>query len=283
MKKPMLELQDFSFTYSGTATKALDNLNLQVKQGEFLAVIGANKAGKSSLCHALTGVIPHIFHGDLQGSVRVADKDASQTSVGEMSTRVTLVMQKPEHQLSGMRFTVREEIAFGLENQGTPTNEIRQRVENAMHRAGLSDLADCSPHRLSGGQLQRVILATALATDTPLLVLDEPTTFLDSQNAAMTFVILEQLSREGKTIVLAEQRLEYIALHADRVVALHNGAIVLDGPPDVVLVSPILQEICLDWTRFTKVAHLAQNHGLWREDEAQPTTLTATLSGLRWD
>ena len=277
----MLKIDHFSFTYPGAAAPALDDLNLHVKHGEFVAVIGANKAGKSSLCHALTGVIPQLFRGDVQGHIRVADKNATDTSVALMSTLIALVMQKPEHQLSGVRFTVKEEIAFSLENQGMPPHEIQRRVEDAMRRTGVSDLADCSPHHLSCGQLQRVALTAALATDTPVLVLDEPTTFLDPRSALETFATLKQLSREGKTVILAEHRLDFIAMYADRVVVMHNGAIALEGPPETVLVSPLLKKTGLDWTRFTKVAHLAMRHGLWDEGESPSTTLTATLNGLR--
>ena len=229
----------------------------------------------------MTGIIPHLFHGVTEGKIHVAGKDTRETSVGELSTQATLLMQRPERQLSGARFTVREELAFSLENRGVPSEEMRQRVEAVLHKTGLSHLADCSPHRLSGGQLQQVVMAVALVADTPILVLDEPTTFLDPLSVRRCFETLKQLSREGKTIVLAEQRFEYIALYADRVIALHKGVIALDGPPAEVLSSPLLPEIGLDWTRFTKVADLARKQGLWRTGRPLSTTHAATCSGLR--
>jgi len=277
----MLEFDRFTFTYPGAQAPALDGLTLTIGPGEFVAVIGAGKSGKSSLCHALTGVIPHFFRGSIHGSVRVAGKDTAETGVTEMSTLAALVMQKPEHQLSGVRFSVREEVAFSLENRGVPPEEIRQRVDDALRRTGIEGLAHVSPHHLSGGQVQRLMLAAALAMDTPVLVLDEPTAALDPQGALETFALLKKLNGEGKTVVLSERRLDCIGLFADRVVALHNGKVALDGPPETVLVSSRMPEIGLDWTRYTRVAHLAMRNGLWRDGQPASATLEETCAGLK--
>lgn len=276
----MLDIKDFSFTYSGSENKALRSLNLKVEQGTILAVIGANKSGKSSMCYALAGVIPHLYGGAVQGYIRIANKDTQNVGVAEMSTVVALLMQNSKLQLSGVRFTVREEIAFALENQGLSPDMIRRRVEDIMRRTDLSDFAQCVPHRLSEGQMQQVALAAALVTNTPVLVLDEPISFLDPVKTQKVFTLLKQLSRQGKTIIIAEQRLNEIAVYADRVIALHDGSVVLDGPPGTVLVSSKLKEIGLDRNRYTKVARLAQDYGLWRDDEPLPVTLEATLRGL---
>ncbi|BDQ35516.1 energy-coupling factor ABC transporter ATP-binding protein [Pseudodesulfovibrio portus] len=276
----IIDISGLSYTYPDSEDTALDNLSLDIGQGQFVAVIGANNSGKTSLCHALTGVIPHLYQGSIRGHVRVCDKDSAETSVSEMAESVALVMQNPESQLSGVRFTVRDEIAFGLENRGMDRQSMLDRVDAALALTGLADLADRSPHHLSGGQMQKVALAAAVAGDTPILVLDEPTTFLDPASARAVFAILRQLGEQGKTIVVAEQRLESVALFADRVIALHKGQAVLDGAPEEVLVSPRIRDIGLDWTRFTRIGELAGERDLWPEDAGLPTTLEDTVQGL---
>jgi len=277
---PIITIENLSYTYPGCETPALDNLSLDIEPGRFVAVIGANNAGKTSLCHALTGVIPHLYQGGMQGRVRVCGTDTAGTAVSEMAESIAFVMQNPESQLSGVRFTVRDEIAFGLENRGMDRQTMLDRVDKALALTGLSDLAGRSPHHLSGGQLQKVALASAVAGDTPVLALDEPTTFLDPVSAQAVFAILRQLRQQGKTVVVAEQRLESVALSADRVIALHKGKAVLDGPPGEVLVSPRIREIGLDWTRFTRIGELARERNLWRKETRLPTTLEDTIKEL---
>lgn len=277
---PILQCDAFSFAYPGCTDNALDKLSLRIEPGEFVAVVGAGNAGKSSLCYALTGVIPHLYHGTVHGAVRIGGTDTADSTVAEIAGSVAFVMQKPEHQLSGVRFSVFEEVAFNLENQGLDSRIIRSRVTDTLRMLELSDLAERSPHQLSGGQLQKVVLAAALASDTPVLVLDEPTTFLDPLGARQIFDLLRTLHTTGKTIIIAEQRLEYIAAYADRVIALHKGQPVLDGPPAQVLASPVLREIGLDWTRFTKVAALARARQLWPAGAPLSSTLSETVRGL---
>lgn len=277
---PIITIENLSYTYPGCETPALDNLSLDIEPGRFVAVIGANNAGKTSLCHALTGVIPHLYQGGMQGRVRVCGTDTAGTAVSEMAESIAFVMQNPESQLSGVRFTVRDEIAFGLENRGMDRQTMLDRVDKALALTGLSDLAGRSPHHLSGGQLQKVALASAVAGDTPVLALDEPTTFLDPVSAQAVFAILRQLRQQGKTVVVAEQRLESVALSADRVIALHKGKAALDGPPGEVLVSPRIREIGLDWTRFTRIGELARERNLWRKETRLPTTLEDTVKEL---
>jgi len=278
---PVIDITNLTFAYPTADKIALDNISLQIRRGEFVGIIGPNNAGKSSLFFALTSVIPHLFQGQMAGHVRILDKETTETSVSETASSIAFVMQNPESQLSGVCFTVREEVAFILENQGVARDEMLRRVENALSITGITDLADRSPSHLSGGQLQKVVLASALVCDAPILVLDEPTTFLDPMGIRQLYDILRQLKDAGKTIVLADQRLEYIAQYTDRIIALHQGKKVLDGPSKEMLISPVLQEIGLGWTRFTQVADLAKSNGLWSEETALGTTLTDTVSGLK--
>jgi len=277
---PAIDISTLTFTYPAATAPALETISLHVEQGEFIGIAGANNAGKSSLCLALTGVIPKLHGGQMDGRVMIRGKNTAESSIAEIATDIAFVMQKPENQLSGVCFTVREEVAFSLENRGMRRTEMVRRVDHALDITGLADLADRSPHHLSGGQLQKVILASALAGDAPILVLDEPTTFLDPYGTSQLFEILHRLCTSGKTIIIAEQRLEYLARYAPRIIALDQGRKVLDGPSEKILTSPLLKKIGLDWTRFTKVAELAKRAGLWKVGSPLPATLEGTVHGL---
>lgn len=281
-------VDSFSFTYAGATAPSLRDVSLRIGHGEFVVLAGANNAGKSTLCHALAGVIPHLLSGTIQGSVHICGNDARTLRVAELANYITLVMQKPEQQLSGVRFTVREEVAFALENRGVERAEMLQRVNAALCQTGLEALADHSPHHLSGGQLQRVMLAAAVAGNSPVLVLDEPTTFLDPAGEQEVLCLLRRLCDEGRTVILAGQRPDAMTAQADRIVVLHEGTVAMDGPPRQVLTSPQLREAGLDWSRYTRIAGLARSHGLWRtgctpeetDEQPLPVCLEETLEGL---
>ena len=273
-------LDRFSYTYPAAGNRALDDLSLIVEPGEFVAVIGLNDAGKTTLCHALTGVVPHLYTGRAQGRVEVHGEDNAARSVSDIALDVGLVMQNPASQFSGVRFSVFEEVAFGLENRGVPRRAMAERVEDALKRCGVADLAERSPAHLSGGQQQKVALASILACGPSVLVLDEPTTFLDPHGTRQVFEILDELRGEGRTVVIAEHRLEWIARYADRVLVLDRGRLVLDGPPVEILAHPRLPELGLAWNRFTRVSALARDSGRWPEGQGLATTLEQAAQGL---
>lgn len=277
---PTLEVSHLSFTYPTATRPALKDVSLSVKSAELVAIIGANNSGKSTLCYALSGVVPNFYSGRFAGSIVAGTMYTTKYTVSELAQQVGLVMQIPANQLSGVRYTVFEEVAFGLENLGVHRSEIIQRVTDVLEITGLSNLAERSPYRISGGQQQKLALASVLAMSPSILVLDEPTTFLDPEGGRQVFEILLNLKKQGKTIIITEQRLEWIAEYADRVVVLANGELVLNGTPEEVLVDPIIQKIGLDWMPYTKSAELASDMGLWENGRRLPSTFAATISGL---
>src|SRR5947207_772819 len=155
---PIVTPEYGSHRYPLTETPALQNINLQVNEGEFLAIIGPNGAGKSTLCYTLGGFVPHFFKGELTGLVEVLGKESLDSTLSEWVLNVGLAFQNPFNQISGAKYTVFEELAFGLENIGIPREEMKARVEDAMKLTGIRDLAERSPYSLSGGQQQRVAL-----------------------------------------------------------------------------------------------------------------------------
>jgi energy-coupling factor transport system ATP-binding protein len=275
----IVNLQNVTYKYPLTDKPALQDLSLQVEDGEFLALIGPNGAGKSTLCYTLAGFVPHFFKGELTGTVEVAGMESHTTTLSEWVLNVGLAFQNPFNQISGAKYTVFEELAFGLENIGVPRQEMKKRVEDAMRLTGISDLAERSPYSLSGGQQQRVALTSILVMQPKVLVLDEPTSQMDPIGTREVFGVIRSLAEQGMTVILAEHKVEWIAEFADRVVALKDGAVLLDGSPADVLTSPVLPEHGFGISRYTSVARRAQEMGFWN-GEKLPVTLEEAVDGF---
>lgn len=231
----LITIKDLSYQYPIAEEDALKDINLTFEEGKFYAIIGANGVGKTTLCHTIRGFIPHFFKGDLRGEVRFQEKEIRDWDLGELATQIGYVFQNPYTQLSGVKETVWEEIAFGLENLGIEPEQIMQRVEQMMDTFAISSLRDKNPFELSGGEKQRVALASITAMDPPILVIDEPTSQLDPQGTESIFAIISWLKKQGKTIILVEHKIERIAEHADYVIVIHEGKIIKQGPTVDVL------------------------------------------------
>jgi len=276
----IVNLQNVTYKYPLTDSPVLQNLNLQVNEGEFVAVVGPNGAGKSTLCYTIAGFVPHFFKGELTGTVEVAGNESSKSSLHEWVLNVGLAFQNPFNQISGAKYTVFEEIAFGLENTGVPRDEMKGRVEEGMKLTGISDLADRSPYSLSGGQQQRVALTSILVMQPKVLVLDEPTSQMDPIGTREVFGVIRTMAERGMTVILVEHKMEWIARFADRVLALHEGQIILDGKPREVLTSDLLVEKGFGISRYTSVARKAKAMGLWKNNEL-PVTLDEAVEGFK--
>jgi energy-coupling factor transport system ATP-binding protein len=260
----IVELENVTYKYPLTDSPALQNINLQVNEGEFVAIIGPNGAGKSTLCYTIAGFVPHFFKGELTGTVEVNGKESLTSSLHEWVLNVGLAFQNPFNQISGAKYTVFEELAFGLENIGIPREEMKTRVEDAMKLTGISDLAYRSPYSLSGGQQQRVALTSILVMQPKVLVLDEPTSQMDPIGTREVFGVIRTMAERGLTVILVEHKVEWIAQFADRVVALHEGQILLEGRPKEVLTSDLLIDKGFGISRYTSVAREAKKQGLWK-------------------
>lgn len=277
----IIEIQHLTYRYPHTDQPALRDVSLQVEAGEFVAIIGANGAGKSTLCYTLTGFAPHFFQGEIEGRVNVAGLETRDHPLEDVVLVAGLVFQNPANQISGAKFTVYEEVAFGLENLGVPREDMPARIERALALTGIADLAERPPYALSGGQQQRVALASMLVMEPQVLVLDEPTSQLDPIGSREVFAVIREMSRQGRTVVMAEHRLEWVAAFADRVIALAEGQIILNGPPAEVLTSPLLETHHVGQTRYTAVARRAQGKGLWPAAQPLPVTIDQAEAGFR--
>jgi energy-coupling factor transporter ATP-binding protein EcfA2 len=275
----IVNLQNVTYKYPLTDSPALKDVKLQVNEGEFVAIIGPNGAGKSTLCYTLAGFVPHFFKGELTGIVEVVGIESHKSTLPEWVLNVGLAFQNPFNQISGAKYTVYEEIAFGLENIGIARDEIRVRVEEAMSLTGIRDLADRSPYSLSGGQQQRVALTSILVMQPKVLVLDEPTSQMDPVGTREVFGVIREMAHRGLTVILVEHKVEWIAAFADRVIALKDGSILLEGTPGEVLTSDLLAKNGFGISRYTSVAGKAKKLGLWKKDKL-PVTLDEAVEGF---
>ena len=230
------------YRYAEAEREAIAGVSLTVSAGEWVGVIGPTNAGKSTLCYLAMGLAPHFFGGRLRGELTVFGVDTRRQKVAERSTRVGLLFQNPFTQLSGARERVSEEVAFGPEWHGLPADEVAVRVGEALRLVDLEALAERHPLDLSGGQLQRLALASLLVMRPELLLLDEPTSQLDPAGTNALLQVLAGLHRSGTTIVMVEQKLEAVAALCPRVVALADGRVIADGPPEAVFADPAVEE-----------------------------------------
>lgn len=233
MRKVSVELRDLTFTYAGKSNPSLRKLNLSFQEGSFILVTGLSGCGKSTLALALCGFIPHGWPGVMEGEVWLHGFNTRHTPPGKLAGIVGLVQQDPDAQLCS--FTVSQEVAFGLENLLTPSNDIAIKVKNVLALLGISHLAERDVTSLSGGEKQRLALASILAMEPKILVLDEPTAHLDPEGILSLVANLETLkSQYGYTVVVIEHRVEPFCKLADRMLVLEDGRLVADGFPSSV-------------------------------------------------
>ena len=222
-----------SFTYPDAGRPALSEVSLEVGAGEIVTLFGPSGSGKSTLLRAFAGLVPHFHGGRYEGRVEIAGRDTRTVRPAELAGTVASVFQDPEEQIVLSR--VAREVAFGLESIGTAPNEILPRAHHALGAVGADRLVDRNVADLSGGELQRVCLASALALEPQLLLLDEPTSQLDPE-AADSF--LELVGALGIAVVIAEQRPRRVLEHADRVVFLEAGRVLEYGPRERLAANP---------------------------------------------
>ena len=235
-------IEQARFAYPALSPEAaapwvLDGLDLRVGQGEWLAVMGASDAGKTTLCLLLAGLAPHLTGGELTGRITVAGRDTADHPPPALTDVVGLLFQEPEIQLFNP--TVELEVAWGLENLGLPVPEMRARIEHALALLRLEHLRQRPPGDLSGGEKKRLALASVLALQPSLLILDEPMGGLDPAGQREVLDALSNLRRDrSTTIVMTESDPEAVAAFADRLIVLDQGRIAMEGPPRALFTQP---------------------------------------------
>lgn len=226
----VVSLESFSYWYPKQTKPALEQINLAIKKGDFTVITGSSGSGKSTLCLAVTGAIPHYYGGTMHGMAFVGGKAVTQHSIADLACSVGAMLADYDSQIVTM--TVEEEIAFSLENRGFAKDEIVRRTKEALHKVGLDGLEDRPVRKMSGGQRQRLVIASVLATEPEILVFDEPTSSLDPEGCADFYKLISHLNKEyGHTILVVEHILSAALPYANRLILMENGKIACDSTP----------------------------------------------------
>jgi energy-coupling factor transporter ATPase len=257
----IIETKNLTYTYPGVTSQSIKDISIKVEKGEFVLITGPSGCGKTTLCRCFNGLIPHFYQGELKGEITVAGMNTTKNQTHAMAKSVGLVFQNPENQLFAL--SVEKDVAFGLENLGMPREEMRERVEWALKLTGIHDLRERSPHEISGGQQQRVAIAAVLAMQPEIIVLDEPTSFLDPLSAEKIFEVIHELNKKlGLTVVLVEHRLDLTAKYADHIIIMDEGNVCFDGKPREILNTEETRLIGVGIPKATLLYHVLRKEGV---------------------
>ena len=243
MKKPVIEFKDFTFQYFAQAEPTLYDINLTIYEGEKVLIVGPSGSGKSTLGHCINGLIPFSYKGKMDGTVTVSGLDTQKASLFELSKKVGTVLQDSDGQFVGL--TVGEDIAFSLENDCVPQEEMKQTVQQVADIVDMGQLLKSSPYELSGGQKQRVAFAGVMVGDVQTLLFDEPLANLDPATGKTAIDLIDRIQKQyNKTVIIIEHRLEDVLYrHVDRIIVVSEGRIVADMTPDALIAAGILPKL----------------------------------------
>ncbi len=221
----LIKFKNFFFRYKGNEDYALNNINLNIEDNKFILLCGETGSGKTTLIRCMNGLIPQFYSGFYKGKVEIKGKDTVETSIADLSTEVGIVFQNPENQLIAMN--VEHEIAFGLENLGIQPKEISRRIKESSSLTEIEHILDKAPFELSGGEQQRVAIASILVLEPRLLILDEPTALLDPYIAKKIINLLTEIKIEKKiTILISEHRLDLILPFTEQMILMKHGHVI---------------------------------------------------------
>lgn len=261
----IIRVQNVSFAYSreegSEPVKAIDGISFEIEAGSFTAIIGKNGSGKSTLAKNLNGLLLPT-----EGDVLVADYNTKDDAhIWDVRQTAGMVFQNPDNQL--VSAIVEDDVAFGPENLGVDPQEIRQRVDQALEAVNMGQFKNKAPHLLSGGQKQRIAIAGVVAMKPRCIIFDEPTAMLDPKGRKEIMAIIDELHREGITVVLITHFMEE-AVRADRVMIMHEGKILLDGTPaEVFSQGALIKSVNLDVPPIVELADELRAVGISVPDE----------------
>ncbi|MEU5836118.1 ABC transporter ATP-binding protein [Streptomyces diacarni] len=235
MSTPALAVSGLSVRYEGAERRALDEVAFEVAPGQIVGILGPTGAGKSTLLQCLSGVIPrHEDGAAMRGDIALFSRPLTDfAGLSDITETIGLVLQDPEVQL--VNTVVREELVWGMENRGVPVPEIERRLSRAAELFGIGDLLDRFTHALSGGEKQRVVVASVFCLSPRIMLLDEPTSELDPAGTEGVMNAIRVLADEGVTVLVVEHKVEELAVYADRLIAMRQGRIEATGTPREVL------------------------------------------------
>jgi energy-coupling factor transport system ATP-binding protein len=250
----MISVKNLGFVYQGGKTAALDGINIEIPDGDFVGITGTSGAGKTTFTFALNVIIPQKIKGDFYGAVTIDGKDTAEHPAEEFAPKVGEVFQDIDSQM--VASVVEDEILFGLENFGVPHEEIGERVDRVLRELGIEELRDREISSLSGGQKQKVAIASMLALEPEVIVLDEPTGELDPESSREIFKILTALNKEkGITVIIVEQKIMLLCEYVKHMMVLDKGKIAFYGTPrDMVSSIDTFKDLGINVPRATELS-----------------------------
>ena len=279
MSVPFIRTENLSYRYEGDddqGSPVLKNLSMEINEGEFVAVLGHNGSGKSTLAKLLNMILTPV-----DGKIYIMEKDITDENMTEedilnLRKHIGMVFQNPDNQL--VATIVEDDVAFGPENLGVPSAEIRQRVDNVLESVGMLEYAKHEPHRLSGGQKQRIAIAGIMAMLPHCILFDESTAMLDPVGRQEVMDSIIKLNREkGMTIIMITHYMEEAAM-ADRIIVLNDGELVLDGSPEYVFDHETELKRCgLNLPQCTELVHRLRKLGIKLDGECTSVDMCADL------
>jgi energy-coupling factor transport system ATP-binding protein len=230
---PIIEFKNFSYYYANTEEPAIKNITATIEEGDFVGLIGPNKAGKSTACLSMIGIVPHIIGGDWMGDVAVNHEIIDSSNVSDFTKVVGVVFQDAESQFT--QETVEDEIAFAMCNMGFERSDMIKRVNEVAVSCNLTEFLGRSPFQLSGGQQQRLAVACLLALRPKVIILDESTSQLDPKGREEVFKLVKELHQQGRTIIMVDHNIEKLAEYTTKLMVFFEGELKLYGPTSEIL------------------------------------------------
>ncbi|MEG2707761.1 MAG: ABC transporter ATP-binding protein [Vagococcus sp.] len=248
----LVSLKNINYMYPLEKELTIKNISLELEPGKSYGLIGANDSGKTTLCNIIRGFIPSIYQGELTGECLVKGKKVQDYELGELASIIGYSFQNPFTQISGVKETVYEEIAYGMENLGFKREVMIEKAEELITLFKLQDLRDKNPFELSGGQKQRVALASIVALNPEIIILDEPTSQLDPKSTEDIFKIIDLLKKQGKTILLVEHKIDLVAEYCDEIILMESGNIAISGTAKEVFST---EDVLLHGGQLPRISH----------------------------
>ena len=275
----LVKFKNFYYRYKGNEEYALNNINLNIKDNNFILLCGETGSGKTTLIRCMNGLIPQFYAGYYKGNVELWNgKSTIDTPIADLSTEIGIVFQNPENQLVAMN--VEHEIAFGLENIGIPAKEISKRIQESVSMTEIEHILDKAPFELSGGEQQRVAIASILVLEPKILILDEPTALLDPYMAKKIINLLNEIKEEKNiSILISEHRLDLILPFSQQMILMKNGNILEYGQSDHVINSSNFQILQLNKPVIYSIFSILKNENLY--DKNIPISIPEAVRSLK--
>jgi len=260
----LITYNKFHFRYKKNKEYQLNNINLKIDKNKFILLCGETGSGKTTLIRSMNGLIPQFYPGFYKGTVIVNDKDNSETPIAELAQDVGIVFQNPENQLIAM--DVENEIAFGMENLGFPREKMRKKIEDITKTMEIEHLLDKAPFELSGGEVQRVAIASILVLEPKILILDEPLSSLDPYMAAKIIFLLKKIQIEtNTTIIISEHRMDLILPVVDEIILMSNGFVLEHDTKEKIINGKTFQDLNLNKPIIYSIFSQLKKENLFKE------------------